>query len=137
MSQYGKINAYRAEEESITAYLECIELYFQANDVDTAKQVLILLSSIGAKTYELLRSLTAPKVPKEKTPAKLTALLKSHFEPVPIVIAEWYRFHRRDQAEGESIAKYVAELRRLTTHCKFRTLPITWRSPCVTASFVD
>ena len=54
MSQYSKINIYRAEEESITAYHERVELYFQANDVDTAKQVLILLSSIGAKTYKLL-----------------------------------------------------------------------------------
>ena len=46
------------------------------------------LSSIGAKTYELLRSLTAPKAPIEKTLTELTALLKSHFEPAPIVIAE-------------------------------------------------
>ncbi len=119
MSQYGKITAYRAEEESITAYLERVELYFQANEVDAAKQVPILLSSIGAKTYELLRSLTAPKAPKEKTLKELTTVLKSHFEPAPIVIAERYRFHRREQAVGESIADYVAELRKLTTHCKF------------------
>ena len=46
-------------------------------------------------------------------------MLKSHFKPEPIVIAERYGFHRRAQAEGESIADYVAELRRLTTHCKF------------------
>ena len=119
MSQYGKITAYRAEEESISAYLERVELYFQANDIEEAKQVPILLSSIGAKTYELLRSLTAPKAPKEKSLKDLKTILKSHFEPAPIVIAERYRFHRRQQAEGESIAEYVAELRRLTTHCKF------------------
>ena len=35
------------------------------------------------------------------------------------MIAERYRFHRRDQAPGETIADYVAELRKLTTHCKF------------------
>ena len=45
--------------------------------------------------------------------------MKSHFEPTPSVIAERYRFHRRDQASGESIANYVVELRKLTTHCKF------------------
>ena len=81
--------------------------------------MLILLSSIRAKTYELLRSLTAPKAPKEKSLKDLKTILKSHFEPVPIVIAERYRFHRRQQAEGENIAEYVMELRRLTTHCKF------------------
>ena len=35
------------------------------------------------------------------------------------MIAERYRFHRRDQAPGEPIADYVAELRKLTTHSKF------------------
>ena len=35
------------------------------------------------------------------------------------MIAERYRFHRRDQAVGENITDYVAELRKLTTHCKF------------------
>ena len=45
--------------------------------------------------------------------------MKSHFEPTPSVIAERYRFHRREQASGESIAAYVAELRKLTANCKF------------------
>ena len=35
------------------------------------------------------------------------------------MIAERYRFHRRDQAVRENITDYVAELRKLTTHCKF------------------
>ena len=78
MSQYGKITAYRAEEESITANLERVELYFQANDVEEAKQVPILLNSIGAKTYELLRSLTTPKAPKEKSLKELKTALTSH-----------------------------------------------------------
>ena len=119
MSHHGKITAFQAEDESISAYLERVELYFVANDIDAAKQVPILLSSIGAKTYELLRSLTAPKAPKEKSLKELKDTLTSHFEPAPIVIAERYRFHRREQKAGESIAEYVAELRRLTTHCKF------------------
>ena len=73
MSQYGKITTFQAEE-SITAH---VELYFQANHVEEAKQVLILLSSIGAKMYELLQSLTAPKAPKEKTLKELTTVLTS------------------------------------------------------------
>ena len=65
MTQYGKTKDFRANEESVVVYLERAELYFQANDVQVAKQVPILLSSIGAKTYKLLRSLTAPKAPEE------------------------------------------------------------------------
>ena len=35
------------------------------------------------------------------------------------MIAQRFHFHCRDQAVGESIAEYVAELRRLSTHCEF------------------
>ena len=69
--------------------------------------------------YGLLRSLTAPKAPKESSFKELLELLKAHFKPAPIVIAERYRYHCRDQAAGESIGDYVAELCRLTAHCHF------------------
>ena len=46
-------------------------------------------------------------------------LLNDHLSPKPLVIAEHFRFHKRDQKEGESITVYVAELRKLTEHCKF------------------
>ena len=117
--RYGQLYEFDAENETVTAYLERAELYFDANDVADEKKVPVLLSNIGTKTYGLLRSLVAPKAPKEKTLAEIKTLLKNHFEPTPSVIAERYRFHRREQAPGESIASYVAELRQLTVHCKF------------------
>ena len=83
------------------------------------KKVPILLSVIGAKTYALLRSLLTPTAPKDKEFKDIKAALESHFEPKPIRSAERYYFRRRLQAPGESIAEYVAELRRLSTNCKF------------------
>ena len=47
------------------------------------------------------------------------AILKSHFEPKLLIIAERFHFHRRSQAMEESIGEYLAELRRLSTHCSF------------------
>ena len=117
--RYGQLHEFDAENETATAYLQRVELYFDANDVVDEKKVPVLLSIIGAKTYGLLRSLVVPKALKEKTFAEIKTLLKNHFEPVPSVIAERYRFRRREQAPGESIASYVAELRQLTVHCKF------------------
>ena len=35
------------------------------------------------------------------------------------MIAERFRFYQRLQREGESIANYMAELRRLSKHCDF------------------
>ena len=58
-------------------------------------------------------------LPQEKSFADLVETLKRHFEPKPVVIAERFHFHRRSQAVGESIADYLAELRRLSTHCAF------------------
>jgi hypothetical protein len=44
-----------------------------------------------------------------------------HSKQKPLVIAECFHFHQRSQNLGESISKYVAELRRLTTHCQYGT----------------
>ena len=45
--------------------------------------------------------------------------MKRHFEPKKVIIAERLKFHHRDQAEGESIADYIAALRNIAIHCAF------------------
>ncbi len=35
------------------------------------------------------------------------------------MIAEWFHFHRCQQLPGESVTRYIAELRRLSVHCNF------------------
>ena len=119
MATIGQMGEFRPEEERISAYLERIQLFFVANSIADGKQVAVLLSVVGAKTYALLRDLLAPTKPQEKTFAELSTTLKSHYEPKPIVITERFHFHRRNQSSGESVAEYVAELRRLATHCQF------------------
>ncbi len=79
----------------------------------------MFLSVIGSKNYSLLRNLLAPTKPREATYDALTTKLKDHFQPKKIVIAERFHFHRQDQAAGETVADYVAELRWLSTHCAF------------------
>ena len=76
---------------------------------------------IGSKTYSLLRGQLAPILPKDKSLKDLEKLLKDHFEPKPLVIAERFRFSKRVQAAGESLADYLAELRQLAQTCEFGT----------------
>ena len=57
----GRIQEFQPESESWSAYVECIKLYFNANDIANAKKVPVFLSVIGAKNYELLRNLIAPR----------------------------------------------------------------------------
>ena len=65
---------------------------------------------MGSKTYSLLHDLLAPSKLKAKQFSELVATLTRHFESRPIVIAERFRFHKRDQKQGESIAVFLSEL---------------------------
>ena len=60
---FGTIKGFRPESDTVRAYLECVKLYFTANDVSEEKQIPILLSAIGAPTYALLSDLLAPNEP--------------------------------------------------------------------------
>ena len=66
-----------------------------------------------------MRNLLAPTLPKDKSFNEMVDALKKHSEPKVLVIAEQFKFHSQGQAVGESVAQYIAELRRLATHCKF------------------
>ena len=116
---FGNMDSFNPENETISAYLERFDLFIQANGVAEEKKVPVFLSVIGGKTYSLLRNLLSPALPKEKDFAALATELKNHFEPKKVVIVERFNFYRRNQQVGESIATYVAELRRLATDCAF------------------
>ena len=67
----------------------------------------------------MLRSLLAPDSPMSKSLKDIVSTLRDHFEPKPSIIAERFKFHKRNQNPGESIATYIAELRRLAARCSF------------------
>ena len=125
MATYGNIGKFKQSEESWTQYVERLEQYFLANEVeDVAKRRAILLSVRGSKTYALARDLLQPAKPAETTFKKIVDTLENHFLPRPSEIVERYKFHRRNRNEDEGVAAYVAELRKLTEHCNFgETLP--------------
>lgn len=100
---------------------EWFEHFAQANDVPAEKEVAVFLGVIGATTYGLLRSLLAPDKPGSKQYADLVKVLHDHFSPKPIIIAERFRFHKRNREEGESVVQYVAVLKKLSEHCDFGT----------------
>ena len=50
----------------------------------------------------------------------IVATMKGHFEPKLWIIADRFHFHRQNQAPGEPIATYVAELRHLASKCEFK-----------------
>ena len=116
---FGKIDVFQPDSEVFSAYLERIELYFEANGIEEGEQVPVFLSLLNAKTYSLLRTLVAPDAPRGKSFKALAELLKNHFEPKPLVIAERFTLHRRNQRPEETIMHYLVELWRLASHCDF------------------
>ena len=80
------------------------------------KQVAVFLSVVGGKIYALLRDLLAPAKPDTKTLTELSDALIAHFEPKPLVNTECFYFYNRNQKPTESVAEYVAELRRFAAH---------------------
>ena len=93
MPTFGQLSEFVAESKRMSSYLERVELYFLANNVQDDKKVAVFLSSIGAKTYKVLRSLVSPDQPNTKTLDELKTLLRAHFEPKPLVISERFHFY--------------------------------------------
>ena len=116
---YGSLPEFDAENESVKSYTARAKIYFRANSIPDGIQASVLLSCIGGKTYDILESLLAPAPLDEATLDTLVLTLEEHFQPKPNVIAQRFTFHQRNQKPTESIAEYLAALRKLAIDCDF------------------
>ena len=86
----GSIGEFEKSKESITEYFERFESFLDVNVIsDADRKRAVLLASIGAETYKLIRALAENK-PKEKSYAELKELLTGHLHPKPNVISQHY-----------------------------------------------
>eukprot|EP00112_Aurelia_sp_Birch-Aquarium-sp1_P019358 Seg4771.2 transcript_id=Seg4771.2/GoldUCD/mRNA.D3Y31 product="hypothetical protein" protein_id=Seg4771.2/GoldUCD/D3Y31 len=116
----GQVGPYCEGKEDWACYVEILEQFFIANDItDAPKKRAVFFSGIGPSTYSLLRNLMTPDVPSSKTYDELKATLSAHFKPKTLVIAERFRFYKRNQHENESISDYIVELKKLASTCDF------------------
>ena len=119
MSIVEKIQEFRPETERFSTYVKRLKLYFDANSVTEEKKVPVFLTVIGANNYALLSDYYSPGKPQDQSLDDLIKTMENHFEPVSIIIAERFQLYKCDQKSGETIADFMAELRRLATNCKF------------------
>ena len=80
--------SFTPEAESISSYLERINLFMTASGTADEKKVAVLLSSVGLAAYTVLRDLCRPVLPETKTYGELTELLEQQYKAKPLVIAE-------------------------------------------------
>ena len=116
----GHMDPFDVQNDDWSLYTERLGQFFVANDIaDDKKKVAVLLTVVGTRAYELLHSLLAPTLPSEKNYDELVKALQEHLNPKPLVIAERFRFHHRNQQEGETVAQYMAALRKHSERCDF------------------
>ena len=85
----------------------------------TEKKVAILLSHIGNRGYNLLKSWCAMDNPNTKTYPVLKKLLKDHLSPKPPVASERFKFQQVKQLGGERLHMYLPRLREAARYCEF------------------
>ncbi|XP_041440224.1 uncharacterized protein LOC121400661, partial [Xenopus laevis] len=109
-----------ARPSSWDSYAERLQFFLEANKVtDPVQKRAVLLSVIGSKTYEIIRSLVSPTKPSDCSFEEIIKQLKNHFAPTTSETVKRFHFNRRSQQSGESIAAYIAELRSLAENCNF------------------
>ena len=119
----GHIDQFDPAAEEWPQYVERLEQFFEANDITGEEKAVkwraTFLSVVGKSAYHLLRSLLAPAKPTEKTYEELVRELTNHYSPPPSEVMQRFRFNSRERKESESIAEYMAELRRLAEGCNY------------------
>ena len=117
---HGSLAPFDSAAEDWIEYIERLQFYFDTNGIsDAAKQRAVLLSCCGPSMFRLLRSLVLPTPLTELSFKDLVAKMKAHREPKPSVVVQRYQFNSRQRATSETVAEYVAALRKLAEHCNF------------------
>ena len=89
----GTIGKFDSTVEHISTYLERLQLYFDANKVKDGCKVPILLTVIGARTYDMLLSILAPAAPLDKMLDALIEMLMGLYDPKLFVIGEKFQVY--------------------------------------------
>ncbi|XP_017494077.1 PREDICTED: uncharacterized protein K02A2.6-like, partial [Rhagoletis zephyria] len=79
----------------------------------------LLLNSIGAKNFNTITALAAPKEVTELQYDELLKILEAHFSPKKNVLVAQHKFISKYQNDQQSVADFVTELRRGINECEF------------------
>ena len=129
-STIGDLEKFTGRED-FELYVERLEQFMIAHDFEKltlldddsngaevtsrdTKRRAVFISQLGAEAYSTLRNLVAPNKPTDKTYEELAKLMTDHYCPASSEAVIRYQFHERKQTAGESIAEYVAQLRKIT-----------------------
>ncbi|CAH2086484.1 unnamed protein product [Euphydryas editha] len=100
-------------------YKQVFENKMRIHNIDEVKWPQYLISCIGFDIVTLLTELCFPSTLDSKNYKQLVELIETHIEPTQSEITETYKFMKRVQLPNESIAEYVAALKKLAQTCNY------------------
>lgn len=121
MASFAAIDSFDPKKSTFTRWIQRLECGFQINKTPNENKLPLLYTMMGQDAYEILCDKLLPGKPTdpEVTYESAKSLLKEHLEPKALEIYECFKFHCCKQAQTESIAQFVDNLKRLAAHCNF------------------
>ena len=114
-----KVGMFDRNVETFENYVSRCKLYETLTNIPNEKRVAMFITIAGSSIFALASSLLAPTDVASADYETMIDLLKEHFKPKTIVIFERFKFYQCNQEQGETIADFVARLRKLARSCDF------------------
>jgi hypothetical protein len=115
----GRIGEFDVQSGSWRSYCDRLESYFVVNAVKAEMKLPTLISVVGDVAYELMVNLCSPKKPATMAYDEIVEVMEKHLQPTPSVLAERFKFRQYRQVKGQTVAQYVAELKKMARFCEF------------------
>ena len=122
---HGTLREFDASKESIEDFHQRFEFYCLANSIKDGDEAqrnrkkALFITLVGQATFAKLRDLASPRDIVDLSLGDIMELLKTHYRPQTVEIAERYKFFKRTQGVSERTADFMAKLRRLAKTCNF------------------
>lgn len=104
--------------DDFEVFEERLEQYLQANLIEEARRVAVLLTLLSEEVYKVLRDICNPDKPKYKSFNDLMKLLSDHFKPRLSLYRKRIMFDSLRQG-SESINEWYIKVKNAAAQCSF------------------
>ena len=119
MATQSSLESFNPAAESIEDYKERFDFHCTAHQIPEGRRKALFLTQIGRDAFAKLKTLVSPTPLNDLSLSAIVTTMTQHYKKDTVEIAERFKFFKRVQQEKESVADYVAELRRLSKTCNF------------------
>ena len=115
----GTIGEYIPEKEDFFMYKKRLEVWMKVNKIKADEKASVFLALVGPHAFEIVTNMCTPEDPMNKSYEELVKIAEDHFRVSRNPVTERVVFRERKQKPGESISKYIVELKMLSRHCNY------------------